>query len=181
MYVLRHGQTDLHKENRLQGRSGLPLNEIGIKHAEQLGVLLQNIKFNYVFSSPRTRAIQTAEIATTIKAIPDTRLDVFDLGEADTLNKHEVQMNGMIPDPAIYKGTEDIHSFVARGFHFMQELESNYNNKCNILLSGHRCTTECIGAHFEGIPKDNNILQFSSNNGKYKIYTFQPSSYTESK
>ncbi|MGE7935708.1 hypothetical protein [Bacillus paramycoides] len=44
-----------------------------------------------MFSSPQTRAIQTAEMATNIKAIPDTRLDVFDLGEADTLKKHEVQ------------------------------------------------------------------------------------------
>lgn len=51
IYVIRHGQTDLNKENRLQGRSGLPLNEIGIKQAEQLRVLLQNIKFDYVFSS----------------------------------------------------------------------------------------------------------------------------------
>ncbi|EJQ44707.1 hypothetical protein IEE_02897 [Bacillus cereus BAG5X1-1] len=157
------------------------MNEIGIKQAEQLGVLLQSIKFDYVFSSPQTRAIQTAEIATTIKAIPDPRLDVFDLGEADTLKKHDVQMNGMIPDPTIYKGIEDIHSFVARVFHFMQEFESNYNNECNILLSGHRCTTGCIGAYFEGIPKDNNILQFSSTNGEYKIYTFQSSPYTESK
>ncbi|PFM57511.1 hypothetical protein COJ48_27975 [Bacillus cereus] len=39
-----------------------------------MGVLLQNIKFDYVFSSPQTRAIQTAEMATNIKAIPDTRL-----------------------------------------------------------------------------------------------------------
>ncbi|EJR54594.1 hypothetical protein IIM_01534 [Bacillus cereus VD107] len=134
-----------------------------------------------MFSSPQTRAIQTAEMATNIKAIPDTRLDVFDLGEADTLKKYEVQMSGMVPDSTIYKGVEDIHSFVARVFHFMQELELKYDNKCNILLSEHRCTTGCIGAYFEGIPKDNNILQFSSNNGEYKIYTFQPSPNTESK
>lgn len=134
-----------------------------------------------MFSSPQTRAIQTAEMATNIKAIPDTKLDVFDLGEADTLKKYEVQMSGMVPDSTIYKGVEDIHSFVARVFHFMQELELKYDNKCNILLSGHRCTTRCIGAYFEGIPKENNILQFSSNNDEYRKYTFQQSPNAESK
>jgi probable phosphoglycerate mutase len=43
----------------------------------------------------------------------------------------------------------------------------------NILLSGHRCTTGCIGAYFEGIPDDGNILRFSSDNGDYKSYKFK--------
>jgi len=46
----------------------------------------------------------------------------------------------------------------------------------NILLSGHRCTTGCIGAYFEGIPEDRNILKFSSNNGEYKVYKFNRNS-----
>lgn len=37
-------------------------------------------------------------------------------------------------------------------------------------MSGHRCTTGCIGAYFEGIPSDGNILQFSSDTGHYKSY-----------
>ena len=36
IYVIRHGQTDLNKERRMQGRWGLPLNEIGIEQAERL-------------------------------------------------------------------------------------------------------------------------------------------------
>jgi probable phosphoglycerate mutase len=43
----------------------------------------------------------------------------------------------------------------------------------NILLSGHRCTTGCIGAYFEGIPDDGNILRFSSDNGDFKEYKFK--------
>lgn len=171
--MIRHGQTDLNKEGRLQGRQGLPLNEYGIKQAEALRDKLENIKFDYVFSSPQERAIQTAEIATGIKAIIDTRLDVFDLGEADRLKKGEVKMVGGVPDSSVYKGVEEIRSYIKRVFEFMYELEVNYGvREVNILISGHKCTTGCIGAYFEGIPEDGNILRFSSDNGEYKGYDF---------
>lgn len=173
IYVIRHGQTDLNKEGRLQGRLGLPLNKIGVSQAEGLRDKLNNVKFDYVFSSPQERAVQTAEIATGMRVITDSRLDVFDLGEADRLRKSEVKMSGGIPDSSIYKGVEEIQSYVKRVFSFMHELEDRFGtSELNILLSGHRCTTGCIGAYFEGIPEDGNILRFSSDNGEYKTYKF---------
>ncbi|MEK3722915.1 histidine phosphatase family protein [Paenibacillus sp. FSL H8-0034] len=173
IYVVRHGQTDLNKEGRLQGRQGLQLNEYGIEQAKSLAESLKNIKFDLVYSSPQERAIQTAEIATGMKAIIDNRLDVFDLGEADTLKRGEVKMAGLAPDSSVYRGVEDIHSFIKRIFEFMHQLKNAYSTGAtNILLSGHRCTTGCIGAYFEGIPKDNNVLRYSSENGQYKIYKF---------
>ncbi|MGG3526512.1 phosphoglycerate mutase [Bacillus pseudomycoides] len=177
IYVIRHGQTDLNKEGRLQGRLGLPLNEYGIEQAECLRDKLKHIKFDYVFSSPQERAVETAEIVTGIKAITDKRLDVFDLGEADGLRKDEVKMAGGAPDSRAYNGVEDSNSYVQRIFNFMHDLEVNYRKReLNILLSGHRCTTGCIGAYFEGIPEDRNILKFSSNNGEYKVYKFNRNS-----
>jgi uncharacterized phosphatase len=174
IYVIRHGQTDLNKERKMQGRSGLPLNEYGVEQAENLGKKIKDIKFDYVFSSPQKRAIQTAELATGIKAIIDVRLDVFDLGEADRLKISEVKMAGVVPDSNIFKGVEETHSFVKRVFSFMGELKNNYGEKeLNILISGHRCTTGCIGAYFEGVPEDGNILKFSSGNGDYKVYYFK--------
>lgn len=174
IYVIRHGQTDWNKEGRLQGRNGLPLNDVGIRQAEELRSKLAHIRFDHVFSSPQARAIQTAEIATGLKAQVDDRLDVFDLGEADGLRKHEVTLAGPIPDSAVYGGVEKIESFVQRVFSFMRELEAAYGDRSDvhILLSGHRCTTGCIGAYFEGIPEDRNILRFSSNNGEFKTYAF---------
>lgn len=174
IYVIRHGQTDLNKERRMQGRLGLPLNEHGIKQAENLREKIKDIKFDYVFSSPQERAIQTAEIATGLKVTIDARLDVFDLGEADRLETSEVKMAGVVPDSSVYKGVEDTLVFVERVFNFLSELETEHRGKeLNILLSGHKCTTGCIGSYFDGIPKDENILSFSSSNGDYKIYNFK--------
>ncbi|WP_144696776.1 histidine phosphatase family protein [Fictibacillus phosphorivorans] len=172
IYVIRHGETDLNKEKRLQGRSGLALNQVGITQAERLKEQLKDISFDYVFSSPQERAIQTAEIATGKKVSIDNRLDVFDLGEADQLKKSEVIFDGFIPDSNQYKGVENIKSYVERVFSFLRELEVSYRSDMQILLSGHRCTTGCIGAYFQGIPQDQNLLEYSSENGEYKTYEF---------
>lgn len=174
IYVLRHGQTDLNKEGRLQGRRGMPLNETGVRQAEALKERLQDVTFHQVFSSPQERAVQTAEIATGKQAIVDARLDVFDLGEADLLKRSDVRMAGMVPDPAVYTGVEDVRGFLHRIYDFMHELEAEYGGKqVNLLLSGHRCTTGCIGAYFEGLPEDGNIFRLSSGNGEYKVYEFR--------
>ncbi len=154
IYVIRHGQTDLNNERKMQGRLGLPLNEYGIEQAKALKEKLRNIDFDFVFSSPQERAVQTAEIITGKPAVLDDRLDVFDLGEADRLHINEVKMAGPLPDSSVYQGVEEPNRFVKRVFSFMKELENQYGKKeLNILISGHRCTTGCIGAFFEGIPE----------------------------
>lgn len=156
----------------MQGRNGSPLNEIGIQQAEQVKEKLQHIEFDLVISSPQERAVQTAEIATGKKAVIDNRIDVFDLGEADRLTTDEVKIAKGIPDPTLYKGVEDPYDYIKRVFDFMRDLEAEYGDK-RVLISGHRCTTGGIGAYFEGIPEDENILRYSSNNGDYKVYEFQ--------
>ncbi|MGD6774192.1 histidine phosphatase family protein [Sutcliffiella horikoshii] len=174
IYVIRHGHTDLNKERKMQGRMGLPLNDFGIEQAKALKVKLQNIDFDFVFSSPQERAVQTAEIVTGKSAVLDDRLDVFDLGEAGRLHIKEVKMAGQLPDSSLYKGIEEPSLFVKRVFSFMKELEKQHGKKeLNVLISGHRCTTGCIGAFFEGIPSDGNILKFSSDTGDYKIFNFK--------
>ncbi|TLS52210.1 histidine phosphatase family protein [Paenibacillus antri] len=173
IFVIRHGQTDWNKEGRLQGRQGLPLNEMGKAQAANLRDILKDTRFDIVFSSPQERAIQTAEIVTGLSVSVDSRLDVYDLGEADGLKRSEVRLHGHIPDPHFYRGVEDARAFMKRIFDFMNELQSNLDMKdANLLISGHRCTTGCIGAYFNGLPSDGNILKYASENGGYKTYTF---------
>ncbi|MCA1322207.1 histidine phosphatase family protein [Bacillus tianshenii] len=174
IYVIRHGETDLNKEGRIQGRCGLPLNELGVEQALALRDELQHVHFDYIYSSPQERAIQTAELVTGKSAQIDSRLDVYDVGEADGLKKGEVKMDGIVPDRKIYQGIEDMQDYLTRIFDFMHELENQHRDQeVNILLSGHRCTTGCIGAYLKSAPIDNNILAYSSDNGKYKVYAFK--------
>ena len=59
--MIRHGKTELNKANVLQGRSNYPLNDEGIRQAEDAAKMLESIDFDHVYSSPLIRAVQTAE------------------------------------------------------------------------------------------------------------------------
>ena len=183
IYVIRHGQTQLNSEGRLQGRNGEPLNDIGIKQAEKLRNKLSNISFDYVFSSPQERAIQTAIIATGSTPIVDARLDVYDLGSADRLKKEEVtySLGGFIPDQTKYSGVENPKTYFKRVFNFLDEIKSNPEMQDkNILICGHKCTTACIACYFKGMPKIENMMDYSLKNGEFAsyeiLYTKEPNS-----
>ena len=48
LYIARHGLTDWNVQHRAQGRSDIPLNDVGIKQAQELYMKIKDIKcFNY--------------------------------------------------------------------------------------------------------------------------------------
>lgn len=56
----RHGQTNWNIENRFQGHSDIPLNEVGVLQAEKAAPLLLALKPSKIVSSDLIRARQTA-------------------------------------------------------------------------------------------------------------------------
>lgn len=64
VYLIRHGVTDWNEQGKYQGRSDIPLNARGREEAKKVGLELANIPFNALYSSPLSRAHETArEIA----------------------------------------------------------------------------------------------------------------------
>ncbi len=173
LYLVRHGQTNLNKEGIVQGRKGLPLNEEGIAQAQALRKEFENLNFSAIFSSPAERAVETARLATGFDPIVDERINVFDLGEADGLKAKDVKtiMDGLVPDPEVYAGIEDLQHFINRIYSFLGDVIKKFekNDNANILICGHKCTTGLISAYFEGMPADGNFLKLSASNGGYKI------------
>ncbi|MFD1018351.1 histidine phosphatase family protein [Thalassobacillus hwangdonensis] len=172
IYVIRHGETELNRLGRMQGRNGLPLNKAGEVQAETLKQLLSATSFDFVYSSPQERAIQTAAIASGLSPIVDARLDVFDIGEADGLPKEAVIRKGALPDTSHYRGVEKIDTFLKRIFHLLEEASSMGDEK-NVLICGHKCTTSAIGAYFNGIPTDGNLMKYSLSNGEVQTYRWK--------
>ncbi len=61
-YLMRHGQTDWNILKRVQGTNDIPLNETGKKQINYLKNKIDHIKPDKIYSSPLTRAKQSAEI-----------------------------------------------------------------------------------------------------------------------
>ena len=61
IYLVRHGQTAWNKEEIFRGRTDIPLDETGLRQAELAGQYFKDLKVHGIYSSPLTRAWQTAE------------------------------------------------------------------------------------------------------------------------
>lgn len=61
LILVRHGETDWNRADRIQGWLDIPLNEEGIKQAERLAKELSGMKLAAIYSSPLKRALQTAK------------------------------------------------------------------------------------------------------------------------
>ncbi|CAM9874517.1 unnamed protein product, partial [Ectocarpus sp. 6 AP-2014] len=61
LFLVRHGETDMNKAGRLQGRGvNAPLNGAGLDQAQGLGRFVRNVPFDTVTSSSLLRAHETA-------------------------------------------------------------------------------------------------------------------------
>ncbi len=61
IYLVRHGQTAWNKEEIFRGRSNIPLDETGLQEARMAGQFLKGLEVAAVYSSPLSRALQTAQ------------------------------------------------------------------------------------------------------------------------
>ena len=72
IYIFRHGETDYNVNKRMQGWLDVPLNKNGIAQAEMLYKKMSNIKMDCVYSSPLSRALDTAKIV-----VPNTKIITY--------------------------------------------------------------------------------------------------------
>lgn len=84
LYCVRHGESTYNLEGRLQGQSDEPrLSPLGLKHAQALVAALGRIKLDAIYSSPLTRARETAQPLAEALGLPivcDDRLKEIDIG-----------------------------------------------------------------------------------------------------
>lgn len=60
VYLVRHGETDYNLAPRYQGQLDIPLNEQGKHQGDLLGQAMKELQIDGVFSSPLSRAMETA-------------------------------------------------------------------------------------------------------------------------
>jgi uncharacterized phosphatase len=94
LYLVRHGETDWNRQHRVQGLTDIPINATGRKQARAAGRLLTRRSWDAIYTSPLSRARETASIIATENGLPDPiavdELVERNYGDAEGLNFIEI-------------------------------------------------------------------------------------------
>ena len=84
LYAIRHGETDLNKDDKQRGRSEVSINDKGTRQIERAAEWLKDKGLKLIVSSPVERALSSAQILADKLGIPlevDDRLASLDVGD----------------------------------------------------------------------------------------------------
>lgn len=188
IYLVRHGQTAWNKEEIFRGRTDIPLDETGLKQAELAGEFFKEMKIEGIYSSPLSRAFQTAEkIAAfhSLKIQPSGGLIDMSFGNWEGRPHQEVrEMDGdryrqwrEEPHLAKLPGGETIEDVRTRAMAALDEVMKTHPEG-NIVLVSHRVVNKVLlcgilgidNSHFWQITQDTaaiNLIQYKR--GKFVL------------
>lgn len=143
IWLVRHGETNLNKFKLMQGSTDEPLNDEGRRQAKEAGEFAKDIKFDAVYASPLSRAIETASIISGLPAsdiVIDKRIAEVDFGqyELSKYTKLGFKMTLFWAIPEIFptpSGVENVSSMIKRSRSFLTEIEKKSYE--NVLIVSH--------------------------------------------
>jgi probable phosphoglycerate mutase len=100
IYLVRHGQTEFNRERRIQGHVDSPLTELGVRQAQAVAGLLNDLLRDgtdgwRIVSSPLGRAAATADVIGQRLSLPvelDDRLKEMSWGPHDGRLRRELEL-----------------------------------------------------------------------------------------
>lgn len=159
LYLIRHGQTDWNRARKLQGRTDVQLNEWGRKVAELTREGLQEVVFDIAFTSPLSRAKETAEIVLRGRNIPiveEPRIIEVNFGgyEGKDFDMDDENLQSFFSKPECYKsvdGSEPMQEIMNRVGDFYEELIVNpqYQDS-TVFISTHGAALSALLCHIKG-------------------------------
>lgn len=173
LYVIRHGETDVNIENKINALNDDDLNENGIKQAKEVAKTVQKIDYDFIIASPLTRTKHTAKLlnAKNKEIILDNRLMERDAGQFTKKSLDEIDCNDWwsINPKNDYLDAEKVEDVIKRVYDFLEEIISNYPDK-NIILVTHGGTSKVINSYFKGIPEDGILERYEHNNCEIQVF-----------
>lgn len=186
LYILRHGETEWNREDRVQGRMDSPLTEKGLEDIASMAEELSVIPIDICYTSDLPRAKKTAEGLINdrkIQIIEEEALRELPLGPWEGKLFKEVQKD---PKSVVYFETPDRFSFPdLENFHdlykgieeFIRKLERD--PKDHVLIVAHGVSIRALLNVLEGVPvvnfwhrpiaKSMGLTIASFESGKWKV------------
>lgn len=138
--LIRHGQTDWNTEGRLQGTENIPLNHTGRDQAKACAESLMRQNWDAIFTSPLSRASETAYILSEgtnhPPVVTEPLLIEREFGQASGITWHELKTRYPLYPKEIPEGMEPFDKLCSR----MEQAVRNCMAKSssgNIILVSH--------------------------------------------
>ena len=160
IYIVRHGETVWNKSRLLQGSRDIELSKEGREAAIYRREQLKDIDFDVMYSSPLSRAYETACLIRGDKKaeiIKDDRLREINFGVNEGESAIELQKDKDNPfckffdDPQNYEAPENgesLEEVCARTKEFMEQVIEPQRNKLDkVLIAGHGAMNKGIMCH----------------------------------
>ena len=167
IYVIRHGETNINLENKINALNDDDLNETGIAQAKEVGKKLEKIDYDFIIASPLTRTRHTAELLNleSKNIIYDNRLVERDAGVFTKQSLKNIDSDDWwnLNPKQDYKNAETVKSVIERIYSFLDEIKLKYKNE-KIILVTHGGVSKAISCYFNGIPEDGNLEKYKHNN-----------------
>jgi len=148
LLLVRHGETESNRQGLALGRADLPLNENGRRQAGCLAKTLASEPLAAVYSSPLTRAADTATAIALehgLKVQTETELIEMDIGEAEGLTFIEVRER--FPELAQNWGGPDGPTFRMPGGECLVDVQVRASDAINLIVQRHLNETICVVTH----------------------------------
>lgn len=172
LYVLRHGETNENITGIMQGNMETVLNEVGRSQAESVRDKVKEAGIDLVISSPKKRAVETAQIAApNIPIILDDRLLSRNHGEFEGMQRNQVNLKDYwnIKLNKQFEKAESMGEIFNRVSSLLNDISINYSDK-TVLLVTHSGITRVLYYYFNGFPEDGDLTEYESTNCSFEAY-----------
>ncbi|MFL6144480.1 MAG: histidine phosphatase family protein [Labedaea sp.] len=157
VYLLRHGETEWSRTGRHTGRSDIPLTTEGEERARLAGRLLAALRGTdapaLVLSSPRSRALRTAELAGLRVDEVTEDLAEWDYGDYEGLTTPQIREQ--VPDWTVWThpsiGGESAEQISARVAKVLDRARAALP-RGDVILVGHGHFSRVLAAGWLGLP-----------------------------
>ena len=172
LYAARHGQTEWNVENKICGRTDLPLTDVGLEQARALAENAKELGLDLIIASPLLRARQTAAAvaeACGIEVLLDDRLMEQDYGIYEGEDRfHPGSLANKRCFASRYPGGESMMQLAARVYAVIEDVKRLHSNK-KVLLVCHNGICRVIHSYFCDVSNEE-FASFSMDNAAIREY-----------